>query len=355
LQHLLDKLVLLGLSALLLFSQPSDFGMILALLGAISLSALCSYFDGRLPLVLSLFYLAGCCFYAGALPFLPLFGYDLAGQRPWPVRLLWLIPLLRHITGNPLLLGTVFLLSGTAMLLRYRTDSQQRTRQALHEMEDNTKEQSLQLMQKNRALLEKQDYEIRLATLSERNRIAREIHDNVGHLLTRSILQISAAQIVHASDQSLNSELGSIKETLTDAMDSVRQSVHDLHDESIDLQVQLQSLADGFDFCPVKLRFDAGALPQEIRVTFLAITREALSNIARHSNATEASVTVLEHPALYQLIIRDNGTRLPQQHSGGIGLSSMRERAESLGGILRAGMEHGFQIFVSIPKEKISP
>ena len=45
------------------------------------------------------------------------------------------------------------------------------------------------LTQKNKDLLEKQDYEIHVATLKERNRIAREIHDNVGHMLSRSLLQ----------------------------------------------------------------------------------------------------------------------------------------------------------------------
>lgn len=51
-------------------------------------------------------------------------------------------------------------------------------------MRDTTKEIAMQLKQQNRDLMEKQDYEINIATLNERNRIAREIHDNVGHLLS---------------------------------------------------------------------------------------------------------------------------------------------------------------------------
>jgi len=57
------------------------------------------------------------------------------------------------------------------------------------------------LRQKNRELIEKQDYEIRLATLNERGRIAREIHDHVGHLLSRSILQIGALMVTKGREQ----------------------------------------------------------------------------------------------------------------------------------------------------------
>ena len=61
--------------------------------------------------------------------------------------------------------------------------------------------------QKNKELLEKQDYEIQVATLNERNRIAREIHDSVGHLLSRSILQLGALKAVHRQEPELNAQL----------------------------------------------------------------------------------------------------------------------------------------------------
>ena len=83
----------------------------------------------------------------------------------------------------------------------------------------------------------------------------------------------------------------------------------------------------------------------------IAIVREALSNISRHSNATEASVSVLEHPGFYQLIIQDNGTQTAVSGSGGIGLMNMRERVEDFHGIFRTENKNGFRIFISIPKQ----
>lgn len=73
---------------------------------------------------------------------------------------------------------------------------------------------------------------MRLATLNERNRIAREIHDNVGHLLSRSLLQVGALQVVNR-DETVRQGLDTMRDTLSGAMDSIRRSVHDLHDESV--------------------------------------------------------------------------------------------------------------------------
>ena len=100
----------------------------------------------------------------------------------------------------------------------------------LRRTQDDSKERSLLLSQKNKALQEKQDYEIYNATLKERNRIAREIHDNVGHVLSRSILMVGAAKIIN-KDPGMTAMLKNLEDSLNHAMNSIRNSVHDLHDE----------------------------------------------------------------------------------------------------------------------------
>ena len=84
------------------------------------------------------------------------------------------------------------LVSVTALLLAARTGRNARLEGELIRLRDTSTELNMALKEKNRNLLEKQDNEIYLATLKERNRIAREIHDNVGHMLSRSILQMGA-------------------------------------------------------------------------------------------------------------------------------------------------------------------
>ena len=199
--------------------------------------------------------------------------------------------------------------------------------------------------------MEKQDYEIYAATLRERNRIAREIHDNVGHLLSRSILMVGAAKTVNQSE-AVAPILENLNRSLDQAMTSIRTSVHDLHDESVNLKESAESLVKDFSFCPVSLTYDMGLdIPREVKYCILSILKEGLSNIARHSGASLASVTIREHPAFYQFSIEDNGNG-GCAFSGGIGLSNMRDRLASLHGTLQVRSEKGFHLFITIPKEQ---
>ena len=216
--------------------------------------------------------------------------------------------------------------------------------------QDDSRERDILLTEKNRSLMEKQNYEIYTATLRERNRIAREIHDNVGHLLSRSLLLLGAVKTTN-TDARLNTAVDSLEDTLNSAMDSIRSSVHDLHDEAVNLEEAIQALIKDFTFCPVHYIYDCGReVPREIKYSFISITKEALSNIMRHSNATKASVLVREHPALYQLCIEDNGSACTLE-TDGIGIANMEERVHSLHGNLHILTDNGFKIFITVPKE----
>jgi signal transduction histidine kinase len=238
-----------------------------------------------------------------------------------------------------------------AFILKHRTISLQNITKDYYKLFDNTKEISMKLEKKNTELLEKQDYEINLATLTERNRIARDIHDNVGHLLSRSILQIGALLAINKNEETKDS-LRLIKDTLVVAMDSIRTSVHDLHEESIDLQIEIQNLVDNFKFCPINFDYDVATnLEKNLKYCFITVTKEALSNIINHSNATTASVIIREHPALYQLVIQDNGLACSYNSENGIGIKSITDRVAAVGGNVNISTTKGFRVFISIPKK----
>lgn len=229
---------------------------------------------------------------------------------------------------------------------------------------DDSEEHALLLSEKNKALLEKQDYEIYAATLKERNRIAREIHDNVGHVLSRSILMTAACKTIN-KNEALDPLLGNLEESLNSAMNSIRSSVHDLHDDAVNLEDAIKGLVKDFSFCPVTLTYDMSRqVPREVKYSLISITKEGLSNVMRHSNADSVNILLREHPALYQLCIEDNGTlgsKIPdiqtdadsnkmETVSGGMGLSNIRDRVKALGGTVQITQEKGFRIFVTIPK-----
>lgn len=272
-------------------------------------------------------------FYWGAIGVLP---YLLKPQELWPApqEVLWGIA------------------SVLAVFLAVRTGQSRRLEKNLIVLRDNSTELNLALKQKNKDLMEKQDYEISLAILKERNRIAREIHDNVGHMLSRSILQMGALMAVHPENP-LHEQLAGVSDTLNQAMNSIRESVHDLHEDSIDLkQVMLETLKPLEGGYQTAFDYDMGAeVPREVKYCFIMIVKEAVSNILKHSNAAKVSVTLREHPAFYQLSVEDNGRGGKEEKGEGIGLINMRDRVEALEGTFRLNGEQGFRIFVSVPKK----
>ncbi|NLO99220.1 MAG: two-component sensor histidine kinase [Clostridiaceae bacterium] len=210
---------------------------------------------------------------------------------------------------------------------------------------------SIQLSKQNRDLLEKQDNELNLATMNERNRIAREIHDNVGHLLSSAILQSGALKTINR-DVKLNDNLQALHETLAKAMNSIRNSVHELYDESVDLEAKVSELIKNFTFCEIDFSYNISGNPdKKLKYAFISILKEALTNIINHSDATKAIVAFNEHPALYQLIIRDNGNVKSFNTGDGMGISNMIDRVRSLNGNINIKTTNGFEIFISIPKE----
>ena len=218
---------------------------------------------------------------------------------------------------------------------------------------DEGEEKTLLLAEKNRALIEKQNYEIYAATLRERNRIAREIHDNVGHVLSRTILLTGAVKAVN-KDQNLAPMLDGLDDSLNSAMDSIRSSVHDLHDEAINLQEELKRIIRDFKYCKVELKYDASdKMDSNVKYCYACVVKEALSNIMKYSDATYVKITVREHPALYQLCVEDNGRGGTENmdKNTGIGLKNMQDRVQALNGTLRIEGEKGFRIFAMIPKE----
>lgn len=362
---LIDKFTLLtGCFLFQLYYYPdSDIPHVIALLSAITLVCLFTYCNPDMvslhtlkPSMLSiqiifslLFLLAGLCIPTFT-PFLPLLFYELADNRLWQLLPAFFIVFIASRAQSAAYFVLFLLLFLLTFYLKHKTLQLLQLEQNFRRLRDTSTEHSLLLQQKNQELIRQQDYEIYTATLKERNRIAREIHDNVGHMLSRSILQ-SGALLAINKDPDLNEPLISLKDTLSLAMTSVRESVHDLHDDSIDLKSSLNAMIRNFADYDIQLAYDMdNVIPKNIKYCFIAIAKEALSNIAKHSNATRIRISVQEHPAFYQFIITDNGTNISVQHTG-IGLINMQERVEQLHGHFSLTTEQGFHIFISIPKQ----
>ena len=238
-----------------------------------------------------------------------------------------------------------------AAILERKTYKHDKMDIELRKTVDSGEEKALLLSEKNKALAEKQNSEIYAATLRERNRIAREIHDNVGHVLSRSILMVGAAKTIN-KDPGMTAILKNLEDSLNHAMNSIRNSVHDLHDEAVNLEEVEKSLVHEFTFCSVQMVYDmTREVPREVKYCFISITKEAFANIMKHSNATKVQLILREHPGLYQLCIEDNGTNtFYDPEKSGIGIVNMKERVNALGGTIQIFTDKGFRIFITIPK-----
>lgn len=362
--HILDKAIVFmlccGLMVLTGVTALTIIGMLAAaILSALfELSALPRWARILCPLLFCLLTML----FPSLVVFLPLAASDLFRARhPW-LRAVWLTPLVvvaiapeRLAIEAPLLFG-VALLSALSCLLSWRATRAVLEREAARTERDGF-ERALHYQElRNNDLRDRRELELKVSTLNERSRIAREIHDNVGHLLTRSVLQVKALVVTYAHDRQLAGELEQVGDTLDTAFETVRASVHELHKEAFSLPAQLDALARMDEALEVKIEYRAEELPPQVAYAFLTVVREALSNSRRHSDATGVLVSVVEFPGLYQLTVHDNGSNGSSQAAGkgsaGIGLTTMEERARALGGFFRISCDKGFKILVSIPKAR---
>lgn len=246
-----------------------------------------------------------------------------------------------------------------AVLLALRTTQEEAVRMSLHAVRDDLREKVLTLQDTNARLLQAQDYELRAAALAERTRIAREIHDGVGHLLTRLLLQVKALQVVHREEPGVVADLDTLDEGLDEALDSMRRSVHALSDDGEELATSLNLLGSrcGIDSVSVDCSTEAEP-PAAVARCVVAVVREALTNAARHGGARSARVAVTDYPAFWQVTV-DNDGIVPAEGEpaaagrggSGLGLRSMTERVEALGGRVRITPRPRFTVFATIPKD----
>ena len=263
-----------------------------------------------------------------------------------------------RVPGTPVL-ALVLVICALAALLALRTTEEETTRARLHAMRDDLREKVLALQDANSRLLRAQDHELRAAALSERTRIAREIHDGVGHVLTRLLLQVKALQVTHRDEPGVVADLAALDSDLGEALDSMRRSVHALSEEGEELATSLNLLGSRCGIAKVDIDCSTQTEPPPVvACCVVAVVREALTNAARHGRAASARVAVTDYPAFWQVTVDNDGV-VPSGDeplvdgggNAGLGLRSMTERVEALGGRVRITPRPRFTVFATIPKD----
>ena len=374
-----DRGAVLG-ACLLMAPAPGTAGTagvadVVWLLLAVIVGGLCAVADGRRGAIAvpAAYLLAGCPWAASAAG-APLVVYDLVRQAvlgsrrarllavccaPLPVVLM--VRARGAAGAGSAAAGAVVALLAACLALR--TAQGEAARERLHATRDELHQKVVALRASRARLEEAREHETHAAALAERTRIARDIHDSVGHLLTRLLLQVKALEVIRRGEPAVAADLAELGSGLDGALSAMRRSVHALSDEGEDLATSLNLLGArcGIDRVEVDCPLEESPPPAVTRC-LVAVVREALTNAARHGRASSARVRVADYPAFWRVAV-DNDGAVPAEeapaHDGtsgggavrpGLGLRAMTDRVEALGGTVRLTPRPRFTVIATIPK-----
>jgi signal transduction histidine kinase len=216
---------------------------------------------------------------------------------------------------------------------------------------------------------ENREQETRRRVAEERLRIARDVHDSVAHALAGIALRAGVGARLGARDPRQAQEaLEGIRRASTDALKELRVTLdlmrtrgeeqpRELAPRLADLDGLVNEAVQNGMEVRVENRGDPRPLPAAIEVAAYRIVQESLTNVARHSGSSTATVTFAYDKDGFEVEVADNGRGLGGAANDGIGhgIQGMKERATALGGRLEAGPRAGggFRVWTKLPTNAV--
>lgn len=184
----------------------------------------------------------------------------------------------------------------------------------------------------------------------ERTRLARELHDETGQALTSILLGLKSLEQALDSDEGREG-VASLRDLVVSTLQDVRRLAVELRPSALDdfgLAPALERLVDTYGrqaAVPVHLEIRLGdeRLPAEVETTLYRMVQEALTNVAKHADATSISILLTRTASSVRLVVEDDGAGFEPggARDGGLGLPGMRERVALVDGRLRIESAHG--------------
>ncbi|MGO8947294.1 MAG: sensor histidine kinase [Ktedonobacterales bacterium] len=206
-----------------------------------------------------------------------------------------------------------------------------------------------------------------LTVTRERNSMAREIHDTLGHYLTILAVKLeTATKLEERGDQRVHAELLEARRVASECLVEVRRSVAALRPlplSSTQLKEVLLRLVQEFEASApetevtLDVEGSTDTLSAEIRLALYRSAQESLTNIRKHAHASKVLLRMRIEARRAELLIRDNGVGATGlTHEPGFGLTGMHERIALLGGVVTAGPEpeRGWRVEVALPVPDLS-
>jgi len=271
-------------------------------------------------------------------------GFDMAYRRQY----IGLVPIGAVVyvfdlyADNPMLLLVVAV---SVLLATACSELEQQNQKNQHSL-DQERRLRYSLEDTKQLLLRSQQEIEHITEIQERNRIAREIHDHVGHNIAGILMQLQVAEKCLGQDETkARTALTKSITKLAESLETLRDTVHNLRPvEKLGLEY-VRAIIDDYSFCPVEFcpRGDFGSIPPRYLEAISGVVKEALTNTAKYSKASKVYLELEANERFLRLCIRDNGIGCSKIREG-LGLSGMRERIANLGGTITIGGENGFMI-----------
>jgi signal transduction histidine kinase len=273
--------------------------------------------------------------------------------------LIWL-PTGNVLIGIAIQILTIFSTTGFVMIFQYLIGERFKRNQLFEQLA----QANGALEEAHRQLAQSVAQEQELAVLRERTRLAREMHDTIGHALVLISVKLEAAQRLRARDpERCDHELDSTKQIARDTMTALRASIANLRSPTLEhahinhaLGHSIRELAQRTGLhVTYTLQADIDLLPEAIEETLWKVSQEAFANIEKHAHASNVQVCISRQDERLLLHIHDDGVGLPpalcQPQKDGIlaysgsnghyGLRGMLERVEAIGGHLTLHSDKG--------------
>jgi len=222
----------------------------------------------------------------------------------------------------------------------------------------------------DQSLVKAREYQVRLRQMSsqvltaqeeERKRVARELHDDTAQALTSVLVRLRLLE--RSADERLREKLTELRDLTGETLEGVRRMATDLRPPMLDdlgLEAALQAHVQDFSRrWPVKAKFTSshlGRLPPDVELVLYRIVQEALSNVAKHADASHVEASLTRRGRSLRLVIEDDGRGFDVEtakssRGSGLGLFGMEERLALIGGSVRVEsvIGRGTRISVEAP------
>ncbi|WP_243117005.1 sensor histidine kinase [Natranaerovirga hydrolytica] len=192
----------------------------------------------------------------------------------------------------------------------------------------------------------------KMAEISERNRIARNLHDHVGHEMTAATLALKAFEKMWKEDHPKANEMFDLaQKRISDSMIQLRETIYDISPVQVMGVDTLKGICDQIKHLQITFKYygDTSFIPVYIWSVLEPVLKEALTNVEKHSNGDQVDVSLDVTSNLVRLSVKDNGTHSQESKAVGMGLRNLKQRAQGVGGNISTDMNQGFRLVCVLP------